>query len=155
MAEGLGTAQYALWDARDSGWAIVGKVDNGYPFAAGPNLIWVGDKPVTVFTAANAPGIATIHATLALSQAAPPDMAFRLRAIDGMGRQCEWTLPKGEFSLTLGLHPGENVLLLEKTSPIDVPVLPTADQRHPFMVGLQSPTLTFSPGNADASAYCR
>ena len=146
-----GTSQYALWDTGDAGWAMVGQIDNGYPYAAGPNLVWVADKPVTVVTVANASGVATIHGTLALSQAAPPSAAFRLRAKDGMGAQCEWTLVDGGFTLRLGLRPGENVLVLEKASPSDVPVLPTADQRFPFMVGLLKPTMAFSPGAADAS----
>ena len=147
--------QMALWDTGGAGWAMVRQIDNGYPYASGGSLVWVGDKPVTVLAAANTSGLATIHATLALSQAAPPSATFRLRASDGTGGQCEWTLPNGGFTLRLGLHVGENVLRLEKTSPIDVPVLPTADQRHPFMVGLAKPTLAFSPGASDASSYCR
>lgn len=149
------TVQYALWDTGDAGWAVAGTIDNGYPSAAGPNLIWIGDKPVTVVAAANASGTATIHAAFALSQAAPPTATFRLRTSDGMGGQCEWTLANDGFTLKVGLHPGENVLRLEKTSPLGVPVLPTADQRHPFLVGLARPTLTFDPGASDVSSYCR
>jgi len=149
------TSQYALWDTGEAGWAMVGQIDNGYPYAAGPNLVWVADKPVTVVTVANAAGVATIHGTFALSQPAPPSTAFRLRAKDGMGAQCEWSMVDDGFTMRLGVQPGENVLVLEKASPTHVAVLPTADQRFPFMVGLSKPTMAFSLGAAQSSDYCR
>ena len=33
---------------------VVWQIDNGYPYAAGPDLVWVGDKPVTLVATANA-----------------------------------------------------------------------------------------------------
>ena len=97
-----------------------------------------------------------MHAELALSQALPSaDVAVRIRAQYGAGTKCEWDMQRGGFNLALGLQEGENVPTIEKTAPVGVLVLPTADQRHPFMVGLLKPTLSFSPGASDAYGYCR
>jgi hypothetical protein len=149
-------SRYTLWDTGNAGWAVVWKVENGYPYAAGGHLVWIGDKPVTIVATASGPGVATVHADLGLSQALPETAGpIRLRAEDGTGARCGWTMTQGGFALALGLHEGDNVVTLEKTSPTGIPVLPTADQRHPFMVGLVQPTLTFSRGVTDASQYCR
>jgi hypothetical protein len=147
-------SHYTLWDTGDVGWAVVGQIDNGYPYAAGPDVVWVGDKPVTLVATASAAGIATVHTDLALSQPLSPTVGpFRLLVADAAGVKCEWTLAARGASLLLGLQPGKNVVTLAKTSPIGVKVLPDADQRHPFMVGLLKPTLEFTRGATDAR-YC-
>jgi len=149
-----GNRHYTLWDGGDVGWAVVSKIDNGYPYAAGPNLVWIGDKPVTITAVANVAGIARIHADLGLSQPLPLAIGpVRLLAEDGAGAKCEWTVEAGGPSMLLGLQPGDNVLTLTKRWPVKVYVLPDADQRHPFMVGLVKPTLEFSRGVPNAS-YC-
>ncbi len=142
-----GNSSYTLWDTGDAGWAVVWKIDNGYPFAAGPNIVWVGDKPVTIVATASKAGVATVHADLGLSQPIAPSLGpIRLLTANGEDAKCEWTFANRGSSLLLGLQAGNNVLTLAKTSPVAVPVLPEADQRHPFMVGLVKPTLEFSPG---------
>lgn len=55
--------------------------------------------------------------------------------------------------MLLSLGPGDNVPTLTKRWRVKVYVLPNADQRHPFVVGLVKPTLRFSRGVPNTS-YC-
>lgn len=148
--------RYTLWDTRSSGWAVVWQVDNGYPWAPNDHIVWIGDKPVTIVATASGRGVATFHAGLSISQplpeTAPP---IRLRAPERAGAGCEWGGTPQGFTLTLELQEGVNTLVLEKTSPTGIAVLPTADQRHPFMVALDRPTMAFNSGTAEPATYCR
>jgi len=151
-------SQYTLWDTGDAGWAVVLEIESPTPYVInGSEFIWVGDKAIRLIAAASAPGTATIHAGLALSQALPPKIGnVRFNATDGAGDGCEWTMTDRGTSVSLFLHEGTNTLTLARTWPLaaDVPIAPGADQRNPFLFALRKPTLTFDRGEANQHVSC-
>lgn len=140
------SGHYTLWDTHEAGWAIVSSTDNGYPSAAGPDLVWIADQPVAVRVTASHDGTMLVDAKLALSQALSEAVPIRVATTDSVGHVCERRLAYAGFSLPLGLRAGENTVTLVKTAPTGIKVLAEADQRFPFMVGLLHPANTFHPG---------